>query len=279
MIDSSLWNALVTFHQCGTLSAAAEKLYVSQPSLSSAMKRLEKELGVSLFERSKNRLVLNEVGLEAVALAEKHIQAEKEIVIHLQEMFRRLNAITVASYVSGLRKMLVDRLSNLYPDKEIIAEHLSSALLPRGLLEGRFDYVITEYPIDEPDVQCVHYLTDRMLVRLPKDDPLADRESVTIHDLQGGKLLVWTQSGFWASHIRKKFSSNQLVFVHDEQEYYDLIQAFDMRSFTLESVVANREQQERYRFVTLAEEDMRIVFYICCLQQNAHLLPSLLPRM
>lgn len=278
MIDSSLWNALVTFHHCGTLSAAAEKLYVSQPSLSSAMKRLEKELGIPLFERSKNRLVLNEIGIEAVELAEKHIRAEQEMILHLQEVFRRLNALTVASYVSGLRKILADCLSNLYPDKEIIMEHISSTQLARGLLEGRFDYVITEYPIDEPGVQCVHYLTDRLLVRLPKNDPLAERKSVTIQDLADSKLLVWTQSGFWASHIRKKFAAEQLVFVHDEQEYYDLIHAFDMRSFTLDSVIANREQQDRYRFVPFDDAAMKVPFYICCLQQNAYLLPSLLPR-
>lgn len=68
MIGNRLWKILVTFHQCGTLSAAAEKLYVSQPSLSGAMKQLEKELGVPLFERSRNHIVLNEVGLEAAVL-------------------------------------------------------------------------------------------------------------------------------------------------------------------------------------------------------------------
>ena len=70
MISNRLWKILVTFKSCKTLSATAERLFVSQPSISSSMKMLEKELGVQLFDRSKNKIVLNEVGLEAAQLAE-----------------------------------------------------------------------------------------------------------------------------------------------------------------------------------------------------------------
>ena len=279
MIDSSLWEILVTFHECGTLSAAAEKLYVSQPSLSAAMKRLEKELGITLFERHKNRIEFNEVGFEAVQLAQKHISAEKAMVRQLQEMSRRLSAITVASYVSGLRKTLVDRLSNMYPEKSIVSEHLPSEMLPRGLLDGRFDFVITEYLIDEPGIICVPYLTDRLMVRLHRDDELGGKESVTLQELQDSKLLVWTQSGFWASFIRKKLSEKtRLVFVNDEQEYHDLLQAFDMRSFILESTITGADLKNNYNCVPLAEEGMQVNFFLCCPQKNESLLPALLPR-
>lgn len=70
MISNRLWKILVTFKSCKTLSATAERLFVSQPSISSSMKMLEKELGVQLFDRSKNKIGLNEVGLEAAQLAE-----------------------------------------------------------------------------------------------------------------------------------------------------------------------------------------------------------------
>ena len=46
MISNRLWKILVTFKSCKTLSATAERLFVSQPSISSSMKMLEKELGV-----------------------------------------------------------------------------------------------------------------------------------------------------------------------------------------------------------------------------------------
>lgn len=278
MIDNNLWETLIAFDQYGTLSAAAEKLYVSQPSLSAAMKRLEKQLGVTLFDRRKNRIVLNEVGEEAVQLAKKHLADEKAMVRQLQERARRLSAITVASFVAGLRKTLVDRLSNMYPERSIISEHLSSELLPRGLLDGAFDFVITEYAIDEPEVLCAPYITDRLMVRVRADDPLASRESLTLQDLQGTKLLMWTQSGFWATLIRKSLDGKtSLVYVSDEQEYRDIVQAFDMRSFILQTTIINIDPHHNYCYLPLDEDGMQVTFYLSCLPKNSRLFFSLLP--
>ncbi len=62
MIETYLLEALVAFKDCQTLSAASEKLHISQPALSRSMQKLEEILGVSLFERAKNRLSLNSTG-------------------------------------------------------------------------------------------------------------------------------------------------------------------------------------------------------------------------
>ena len=142
MISNRLWRILVTFKSCKTLSATAERLFVSQPSISSSMKILEKELGVQLFDRSKNKIVLNEVGLEAAQLAEDYLKREDFMVRQIQEKAWQMRTLTVASYIFNLRKDLVSRLSVLFPERNIISEQLSSEQLPLGLLQGRFDYII-----------------------------------------------------------------------------------------------------------------------------------------
>lgn len=280
MISNRLWKILVTFKSCKTLSATAERLFVSQPSISSSMKMLEKELGVQLFDRSKNKIVLNEVGLEAAQLAEDYLKREDFMVRQIQEKAWQMRTLTVASYIFNLRKDLVSRLSVLFPERNIISEQLSSEQLPLGLLQGRFDYIITEYEIDEPNVCCVPYVTDKLWIRLNKNDPLAHKRSIDINDLKNEKILLWAQSGFWASYIRKQYGQIvQLITVSGEKEYYDLIDAFDIRAFILDTTLSSApNRQNRHIYVPLSDPAAQKTFYLCCQTKNERYIPQLVKK-
>lgn len=275
MISNRLWKILVTFKSCKTLSATAERLFVSQPSISSSMKMLEKELGVQLFDRSKNKIVLNEVGLEAAQLAEDYLKREDFMVRQIQEKAWQMRTLTVASYIFNLRKDLVSRLSVLFPERNIISEQL-----PLGLLQGRFDYIITEYEIDEPNVCCVPYVTDKLWICLNKNDPLAHKRSIDINDLKNEKILLWAQSGFWASYIRKQYGQIvQLITVSGEQEYYDLIDAFDIRAFILDTTLSSApDRQNRHIYVPLSDPAAQKTFYLCCQTKNERYIPQLIKK-
>lgn len=280
MISNRLWKILVTFKSCKTLSATAERLFVSQPSISSSMKMLEKELGVQLFDRSKNKIVLNEAGLEAAQLAEDYLKREDFMVRQIQEKAWQMRTLTVASYIFNLRKDLVSRLSVLFPERNIISEQLSSEQLPLGLLQGRFDYIITEYEIDEPNVCCVPYVTDKLWIRLNKNDPLAHKKRIGINDLKNEKILLWAQSGFWASYIRKQYGKIvQLITVSGEQEYYDLIDAFDIRAFILDTTLSSAPvRPSKYAYVPLADPAVQKTFYLCCQTRNERYIPQLVKK-
>ena len=280
MISNRLWKILVTFKSCKTLSATAERLFVSQPSISSSMKMLEKELGVQLFDRSKNKIVLNEVGLEAAQLAEDYLKREDFMVRQIQEKAWQMRTLTVASYIFNLRKDLVSRLRVLFPERNIISEQLSSEQLPLGLLQGRFDYIITEYEIDEPNVCCVPYVTDKLWIRLNKNDPLAHKKRIGINDLKNEKILLWAQSGFWASYIRKQYGQIvQLITVSGEQGYYDLIDAFDIRAFILDTTLSSApNRQNRHIYVPLSDPAAQKTFYLCCQTKNERYIPQLVKK-
>ena len=280
MISNRLWKILVTFKSCKTLSATAERLFVSQPSISSSMKMLEKELGVQLFDRSKNKIVLNEAGLEAAQLAEDYLKREDFMVRQIQEKAWQMRTLTVASYIFNLRKDLVSRLSVLFPERNIISEQLSSEQLPLGLLQGRFNYIITEYEIDEPNVCCVPYVTDKLWIRLNKNDPLAHKKRIGINDLKNEKILLWAQSGFWASYIRKQYGKIvQLITVSGEQEYYDLIDAFDIRAFILDTTLSSAPvRPSKYAYVPLADPAAQKTFYLCCQTRNERYIPQLVKK-
>ena len=79
MIEMRLLEILNAFATEGTQAAAAEKLHISQPTLSGAMKKLEEEIGAPLFERSKNRMSLNENGKAAAEFAGRILQEENAL--------------------------------------------------------------------------------------------------------------------------------------------------------------------------------------------------------
>lgn len=80
MVEIFLLEQLVAFTKYGTLSKAAEELHITQPALSRSMKKLENEFGVSLFDRSKSKIILNETGKVAAQYAEKVLEADREML-------------------------------------------------------------------------------------------------------------------------------------------------------------------------------------------------------
>ena len=96
MIEMRLLEILAAFASEGTQAAAAEKLHISQPTLSSAMKKLEEEIGAPLFERTKNRMTLNENGHAAAEYADRILREEAAMRQHILEMERRKRTISFA---------------------------------------------------------------------------------------------------------------------------------------------------------------------------------------
>ena len=88
---------LITVAECGTLSAAAEKLHLSQPALSRSMQKLEAELQVPLFTRHKNKIELNENAEMAVDYARKILWQSQDMIDHLRAFDLSRRTIRVGS--------------------------------------------------------------------------------------------------------------------------------------------------------------------------------------
>ena len=280
MISNRLWKILVTFKSCKTLSATAERLFVSQPSISSSMKILEKELGVQLFDRSKNKIVLNEVGLEAAQLAEDYLKREDFMVRQIQEKAWQMRTLTVASYISNLRKDLVSRLSVSFPKETSSPSSFPANNCRWGFYRG--DLTMSSPNMKSTSRTSAAFPTSPInsAIRLNKNDPLAHKKRIDINDLKNEKILLWAQSGFWASYIRKQYGQIiQLITVSGEQEYYDLIDAFDIRAFILDTTLSSAPVcPSKYAYVPLADPAAQKTFYLCCQTKNERYIPQLVKK-
>ena len=173
---------------------AAERCFVSQPSLSASVKNLEEELGVTLFERGKRGVFLTEAGEQIVAQARRTLE-EAERVKTVARQGRdplkgvlRLGIIhTIAPY---LLPDLVTALRRAAPDMPLDVEENTTATLDRMLKEGGVDAVILALPYEGPGLDTVPLYEEVFTVVAPAKHPLARKKSVAVEELDAGELLL-----------------------------------------------------------------------------------------
>lgn len=172
---------------------AAERCFVSQPSLSAAVRKLEGELGVALFERGREILV-TPVGERVVAQA-RRVLAEAERVHAIASEVSdplsgplRLGVIhTIAPY---LLPALVAELHGTAPRMPLDIEENMTAGLEHMLRAGLLDAAIVALPFDAPGVELTPLYEEEFLVVVPSGHPWARRRSVAVDELEGENLLL-----------------------------------------------------------------------------------------
>lgn len=173
---------------------AAESCFVSQPTLSVAVKKLEEELGVSLFERGAGEVSLTAVGEQIVAQAQRVLE-EAEGVKHLARSGRdqltgplRVGAIyTVGPYLfPHLIPIMAERATQM----PLVIEENFTAVLRERLRQGKLDAILISLPFEEPGVSLVPLYDESFVLLLPGAHPWAQRESVAVNDLGGENVLL-----------------------------------------------------------------------------------------
>lgn len=173
---------------------AAERCFVSQPTLSVAVRKLEEELGVALFERHRGEVSPTPVGGRIVEQAEK-VLSEAQTVEDIARAGRdelegplRLGAIyTVGPY---LLPHLIPELHRRAPHMPLIIEENYTAQLERHLQHNEVDVVIVAAPFEQPGVATLPLYEEPFVVVLPRDHPWTRRRRIATRDLAGERLLL-----------------------------------------------------------------------------------------
>jgi LysR family hydrogen peroxide-inducible transcriptional activator len=173
---------------------AAERCFVSQPSLSASVKNLEDELGVRLFERGKRGVFLTPAGEQVVAQARRALDEAarvKDVARQGRDQLKgtlRLGVIhTVAPY---LLPDLVAALRRSAPGMPLDIEENITASLDRMLRAGELDAMILALPYEAPGVEVLPLYDEEFRVVTPARHALARRRSVAVEDLDAGELLL-----------------------------------------------------------------------------------------
>lgn len=173
---------------------AAAACYVSQPTLSVAIKRLEDELGVTLFERSRGGITLTPTGERIVEQARYTLAqaaAVKDIALASKDELAgplRLGAIyTVGPY---LLPQLIPQIADLAPGMPLLVEENFTAVLCEKLKRGELDVIIITLPFNEAGIQTHPLYDEPFVVLLPASHPLTLKDAISADELGDETVLL-----------------------------------------------------------------------------------------
>ena len=182
---------------------AAEKCFVSQPALSLAIKKLEEDLGVLIFERSSTAVSATPIGEQIIKQAIRAI----EEVAHIREIAKqgtnqldgafRLGLIySVGPY---LLPEIIPILRVTAPDMPLDIEENLTTQLESQLKSGVIDAAIVALPFEAAGIKTMPLYDEKYVVMVPIDHPWANRTSIKAKDLTDENVLL-LNSGHCYSH-------------------------------------------------------------------------------
>ncbi len=185
---------VVAVAEAGSVSRAAERLHVAQPSVSQQIKKLETELGTTLFDRLARGVVTTEAGERFLKRA-RHILAE--LVDARRDASDTRDAVRGILHVGAIPTIapfllpgLVRAFTKRYPDATVhIEENVTDRLLD-DIVNGKLDLAITSSLEDDRAVHIDTIATEPLWVLLPQDSALARRKSVSWGAFDKQRTLV-----------------------------------------------------------------------------------------
>jgi len=173
---------------------AAEACFVSQPTLSTQIRKLEDELGVALVERTPRRVLLTEVGRDIVAHA-RGVLAEVE---QIKGIARRTLDPEAGTLRLGIFPTLgpyllphvVPQLHQRFPRLELLLVEEKTEELLHRLREGRLDAALLALPVHDDGLHAEFLFEEPFVLAVPQGHPLAARPALKLADLDGQHLLL-----------------------------------------------------------------------------------------
>lgn len=173
---------------------AAERCFVSQPTLSAQLKKLEEYLGVRLIERQPNNVCLTSAGEQIVARARRILEASDEVVAlartHRDPLAGRLRVALLPTIGPYLLPRVSQAIRRALPRLELRLYEYQTAPMLEKLKAGELDLGILALPVELDGLEARELFAEPFTVALPERHRLAKRERLQVADLEGEPLLL-----------------------------------------------------------------------------------------
>lgn len=268
---------VTTIANIGSISEAAKRLFVSQPSLTKAIKELEKEMGITIFDRTNKGITVSKEGerflgyarqvLEQAALLEEQYKSQsggkKQFSVSTQHYSFAVNAFVELLKGAGIDQYDVSlRETQTYEIIDDVA-HMKSEI---GLLfYNDFNRPVLEKLIHTNELTFTELFTAHPHIFIGKNHPLANKDVVSMDELEEYPYISFEQgdhnSFYFSEEIFSTVVRPKHIRVRDRASLFSLLLGLD--GYTVSSGVIDKEVNgENIISVPLAEEGLMHIGYI-----------------
>ncbi|HMD26962.1 MAG TPA: LysR substrate-binding domain-containing protein [Steroidobacteraceae bacterium] len=185
---------LVALADTGHFGKAAERTFVSQPTLSAQVKKLEQYLGVKLVERQPKNLQLTEVGKQVVVRARRMLDEGEEIIAlarsNTDPLAGQLKVALIPTIGPYLLPRVMRKLRKALPHLRLMLYEYQTESLLKRLRDGEIDVGILALPAPQDGLESRVLYREAFTVALPDNHPLTEKSTIKVQDLKGQTLLL-----------------------------------------------------------------------------------------
>ncbi len=194
----------------GTVSRAADSLYISQPAVSKLISHLEKDTNLKLFDRAQGRLVPTEQGMRLYEELER-IYASINQVEHAVETIHREKRghliVGGSPAMEGFIRLVLLRLMKAHPEAYVSLRSQTARFVVEWLRTRQVDVGIVTGGAEDPSFKTESFLARPLVCMLPNDHQLARKAVISISDLDGVPFISSTQNGRTARVVQSLFNT------------------------------------------------------------------------
>jgi len=268
MIDIYMMEQLKIFAEKGTLTEAAEVLNTSQPSLTRSMKRLEDELGVRIFTRSRNHLELTPTGKKAAEYAAHIISVTQDFRTFVRSYDRSLHTLSIGFCAPVPQTVLTPVINNIFEGMAISSVMSDDADFSDKLKDRTFQLAVTHTMPDDPACYSRKIGHERLYIALTPGHPLTAYPEVHLSDLDGLTILLLSQIGFWSKVHRPKTPNSKYLLQIENDSFLELAATSEYPVFTSSWFLHGREQFPNRIAVPIADPECSTDYYLVCLDSE-----------
>ena len=173
---------------------AAEKCFVTQPTLSMQIQKIEDELSIQIFDRTKKPIQLTDIGQKIVSQAKNIVNEADRIqdIVEQQKGFigGEFRLGIIPTIMPTLLPMFLNNFIKKYPKVKLIIEELNTEEIITKLKNGNLDAAIAATPLEDEKIKEIVLYFEPFVAYIPESNPVFNKEEIEVDDLNINEILL-----------------------------------------------------------------------------------------